>query len=305
MAKIIILNLKGIFSNRSSLFKVFILLAILLASFFLHHLLALGLISLLFENGFNLFFSYDLASPTSVNILKIVQFFSATGTFITPIFIYGYLTKFNFGIYTSFSRQNVVLAICTIILITPLVSYLIELSMSIEFPYWLQNFDRDSETIVLAFLKMNSFQDLIFNLLVMAIVPALGEELFFRGFLQNTFFNFFKSSHLAIVITSILFSLIHFDLEGFIPRLFLGTILGYMFLWTQSLWVPIIAHFVNNALAIIISYPYFKSYEIVQNFNHYSESSLPNTSLGAIIFSLVSVSVLLYLLYSNSIRVKQ
>ena len=78
-----------------------------------------------------------------------------------------------------------------------------------------------------------------------------------------------------------------------------------MFLWTQSLWVPIIAHFVNNALAIIISYPYFKSYEIVQNFNHYGESSLPHASLGAIIFSLVSVSVLLYLLYSNSIRVKQ
>ena len=65
-----------------------------------------------------------------------------------------------------------------------------------------------------------------------------------------------------------------------------------------------IANF-NNALAIIISYPYFKSYEIVQNFNHYGESSLPHASLGAIIFSLVSVSILLYLLYSNSIRVKQ
>ena len=170
---------------------------------------------------------------------------------------------------------------------------------------YLQNFDRDSEPIVLAFLKMNGFSDLIFNLLIMAIIPSFGEELFFRGFLQNIFLNFFKSSHLAIVITSILFSLIHFDLEGFIPRLFLGAILGYMFLWTQSLWVPIIAHFVNNALAIIISYPYFKSYEIVQNFNHYGESSLPHASLGAIIFSLVSVSVLLYLLYSNSIRVKQ
>ena len=305
MAKIIILNLKGIFSNRSSLFKVFILLAILFTSFFVHHLLALGLISLLFENGFNLFFSYDLASQTSVNVLKIVQLFSAAGTFITPILIYGYLTNFNFGINTFFSRQSAVLAISIIIIITPLITYLIELSMSIEFPFWLQNFDRDSEPIVLAFLKMNGFSDLIFNLLIMAIIPAFGEELFFRGFLQNTFLNFFKSSHLAIVITSILFSLIHFDLEGFIPRLFLGAILGYMFLWTQSLWVPIIAHFVNNALAIIISYPYFKSYEIVQNFNHYGESSLPNTSLGAIIFSLVSVSVLLYLLYSNSIRVKQ
>ena len=160
------MNLKGIFSNRSSLFKVFILLVILFTSFFVHHLLALGLISLLFENGFNLFFSYDLASQISVNVLKIVQLFSAAGTFITPILIYGYLTNFNFGINTFFSRQSAVLAISIIIIITPLITYLIELSMSIEFPFWLQNFDRDSEPIVLAFLKMNGFSDLIFNLLI-------------------------------------------------------------------------------------------------------------------------------------------
>ena len=162
----------------------------------------------MFENGFNLFFSYDLASQTSVNVLKIVQLFSATGTFITPILIYGYLTNFNFGINAFFSRQSAVLAISIIIIITPLITYLIELSMSINFHFGFKILI-EILSLLFGFLKMNGFSDLIFNLLIMAIIPAFGESFFFRGFLQNTFLNFFKSSHLAIVVTSILFSLIH------------------------------------------------------------------------------------------------
>ena len=294
------MNLKGIFSNRSPLFKVFLLLALLLASFFLHHLVALGIISLLFENGYNLFFSYDLDSQTSVNILKIIQFFSAVGTFISPIITYGYLTNFQFGLNKKFNRQTALLSVGTIIIVTPFVSFLIEQSMLIDFPEWMKKFDKDSETIVLAFLKMNNLSDLMFNLLVMAIVPAIGEELFFRGFIQNTFLGFFKNSHLAIIFTSILFSLIHFDLVGFLPRFFLGAILGYMFFISKSLWIPILAHFINNAMAVIISYPYFKSFDFVQTYNHYSESALPSTSISVALFSLISVLLLLYLMNSSS-----
>ena len=104
----------------------------------------------------------------------------------------------------------------------------------------------------------------------------------------------------SIIITSILFSLIHFHLNGLIPRFILGCVLGYMFYWTKSLWIPIIAHFTNNALAIIISSPYFKSFDMAQNFNHYSETDLPQTTDSAIIFSLFSVGILLYLLFRNS-----
>ena len=89
-------------------------------------MLALGIVSLLFENGFNLFFNYDLSSQTSINILKIIQFFSATGTFITPLLLYGYLTNFQFGFKTYFSRQSILLSLGIILLITPIVSFLIE-----------------------------------------------------------------------------------------------------------------------------------------------------------------------------------
>jgi len=247
-----------------------------------------------------MFFSYDLASQTSINILKIVQFFSALGTFVTPILLFGYLLDLKFGFKNSIVRQNILLAIGVILLITPLVSFLIEVSLAIDFPDWIKKFDRNSEALILAFLKMDNFTDLLANILVMAIIPAIGEELFFRGFIQNTLSGFFKNNHTAIAVTAILFSLIHFDLEGFIPRFFLGAILGYMFFWTKSLWVPIIAHFTNNALAIVISYPYFKSFDLVQNFNHYGESTFPEISNSAITFSVCSVCVLLYLMYSNS-----
>lgn len=261
---------------------------------------ALGIVSLLFENGFNLFFNYDLTSQTSINILKIIQFFSATGTFITPLLLYGYFTNFQFGFKTYFSRQSILLSLGIILLITPIVSFLIEFNLAIDFPNWMQKFDKNSEIIVLAFLKMDGFNDLLANLLVMAIVPAVGEELFFRGLIQKKLHRFLRNPHFAIIVTSTLFSLIHFHLDGLIPRFVLGCVLGYMFYWTKSIWVPIIAHFTNNALAIIISYPYLKSFDIVQNFNHYSETDLPQTTNSAIIFSLFSVGILLYLLFSSS-----
>ena len=105
------MNIKGIFSDSQLLSKVFLLLAILFISFLLHQMFALLLVSLLIENGNDLFFSYDLSSTKSVNILKITHFFSAIGTFISPIVLYGFLTNFNFGFTRKISRQSILLVI--------------------------------------------------------------------------------------------------------------------------------------------------------------------------------------------------
>jgi hypothetical protein len=79
----------------------------------------------------------------------------------------------------------------------------------------------------------------------------------------------------------------------------LGILLGYMFLWSGSLWIPILAHFTNNAVAVIISYPSFQSYEIIQGFNHYNEYKHAETTIDYLFFSALSVSVILYLLYNT------
>ena len=293
------MNIKGIFSDSQLLSKVFLLLAILFISFLLHQIFALLLVSLLIENGYDLFFSYDLSSTKSVNILKITHFFSAIGTFISPIVLYGFLTNFNFGFTRKISRQSILLVIALMILIIPLISFVLEWNMKIEFPQWLSDFNTNSEPILIAFLNMSNPVDLIVNLIIMAIIPAIGEELFFRGFLQKSLITFVKNQHIAVLITSFLFSAIHFHLDGFVPRFMLGMLLGYMFLWSGSLWIPILAHFTNNAIAVIISYPSFQSYEIIQGFNHYNEYKPADTTIDYLFFSALSVSVILYLLYNT------
>ena len=85
----------------------------------------------------------------------------------------------------------------------------------------------------------------------MGLVAALSEELFFRGLLQQILIKNKINAHIAIVLTAVLFSAFHLQFFGFLPRLFLGLILGYLYYITQNLWVSITAHFINNAFAVI------------------------------------------------------
>ena len=95
---------------------------------------------------------------------------------------------------------------------------------------------------------------ILINLVVMAVVPAIGEEFLFRGLLQRLFTSFFKNRHASIWVTAAIFSAIHMQFYGFLPRMMIGAMLGYMLVWSGSIWVPVTAHFINNALAVIFSY---------------------------------------------------
>jgi uncharacterized protein len=101
-----------------------------------------------------------------------------------------------------------------------------------------------SETLGLMFL----------NVLIIAVLPAISEELLFRGVLQRIFYGFFRSPHTAIWATSFLFSFIHLQFYGFVPRLILGLSFGYLYYWSGSLWLPMLAHFVNNAVPVVIGH---------------------------------------------------
>jgi len=146
-----------------------------------------------------------------------MQFFSAVGLFVTPTFLYAYLTNFDFK-FLAISRQNSILVIAIMLLITPFIGFLLEWNMMIPFPDWLLSSDGKSEAIVEAFLKMSTYWDLLFTLLVVAVVPAIGEELLFRGYLQQKFGKWFGNIHTSILITAFLFSAIHFHFQGIIPQ---------------------------------------------------------------------------------------
>jgi hypothetical protein len=89
---------------------------------------------------------------------------------------------------------------------------------------------------------------------LIAIIPAIGEELLFRGVLQRIFTEWFKSAHWGIWISAFLFSAIHMQFFGFLPRMFLGLFFGYLLEATGSLWIPILAHFINNLTGVLLSF---------------------------------------------------
>jgi len=287
------MGFKGIYENKSSASKVGILFLLLFVSVILHSLLAIALVTLFADNGMALIQNQDLSNQTSVNYLKLMQLFSGVGLFITPTLFYAYLTNFDFK-FLKLSRQNTILVIAIMMLITPFIGLLLQWNMMIPFPEWLLQFDVNSEAIVTAFLQMNTIWDLFYTILVIAVVPAIGEELLFRGYLQQKLGNWLSNPHTAILITAFLFSAIHFHFQGMIPRFVLGVLLGYLFYWSNSLWLPILAHFVNNAQAVILSYPLFKI-----DSGAYSVSLESSVDPMIALFSLASVVLLLYILCQN------
>ena len=287
------MGLKGIYANKSSTSKVGILFLLIFLSLILHTLIAVSLVALFAENGMTLIQNQDLSNQASINYLKLMQLFSGVGFFITPTLFYAYLTNFDFK-FLKLSRQNTILVIAIMLLITPFIGLLLEWNMMIPAPEWLTQFDVHSEAIVEAFLQMDTLWDLFYTILVIAVVPAIGEELLFRGYLQQKLGNWLRNPHTAILITAFLFSAIHFHFQGIIPRFVLGVLLGYLFYWSNSLWLPILAHFVNNAQAVIFSYPLFKV-----DSGAYSLLSETKIDPMMALFSLVSVVLLLYVLYKN------
>ena len=134
-----------------------------------------------------------------------------------------------------------------------------ELNQHIPLPAkWLataKEFEDKYKQSMLAMVAMKSVWDYLFALLAMAAAPAFFEEILFRGGFQQIFIGWTKNAFLGILITSILFSAIHFSFFGFLPRTALGLILGYVFYYSRNIWMNIAMHFIYNG--IIVTQLYF------------------------------------------------
>lgn len=100
-------------------------------------------------------------------------------------------------------------------------------------------------------IQFDSTLQLIIGFLVIAVLPAIGEEIIFRGMIQNDFYRATRNIHLSIWISAFLFSAIHIQFFGFFPRLLLGALFGYLYYWSGNLWMPVLAHFINNGFTVI------------------------------------------------------
>lgn len=138
----------------------------------------------------------------------------------------------------------------------PLVLFAYNLNKMVPLPEALRFMEDQTEEALKALLNMQSAGELIANLLLLALLPAIGEELVFRGVLQRQLMRRIARPWVVILLSAAVFSFVHFQFEGFLPRWLLGIFLGWLYWRTGNFWVPVAAHFANNALQVIAQYLY-------------------------------------------------
>ncbi len=150
----------------------------------------------------------------------------------------------------------------------------------------LVNTEAATEGLVEGLLVMQSPWELLFSLLVMSVVPAIGEEMVFRGFVQRHLIRLTSRPALGIGLTALLFSLAHFQIQRFLAILILGVVLGLLFYWTKNLWIPIAAHFLNNGAQVVIAY--FNQDKLSElNTGAGEDMPLPFIIVSAVLFAVV------------------
>jgi len=204
-------------------------------------------------------------TPNSRLYLYIIQSVTAFGTFFLPALLFSYCASKKWFTYSEADRiaplQLVGYVLILSLLILPIIVCLGYFNEQISLPESMQKIEilmremEERNRMILQTLTANSnITILLVNILVMALLPAIFEEFLFRGTLQTLFSKWFANKHIAIIVTAFIFSAIHFQFYGFIPRFLLGIYLGYLFVWGRSLWLPIIAHFMHNAVSLIGDY---------------------------------------------------
>lgn len=198
------------------------------------------------------------------NGMLAVSVIQAVVLFIIPSFLCAIFISRNPASYLCLNRPPSGLAILGVVfaylISLPALNQIIFWNANISFPEGLEAWGETLREMEDAankasqqMLDITSVGGLVINLLVIALVTAFGEELFFRGTLQRTAGSN-GMHHTAIWVVALLFSAMHFQIFGFIPRLILGAWFGYIFFWTRSIYVPVIAHFINNGVVVVCTW---------------------------------------------------
>lgn len=201
------------------------------------------------------------------NLVKTMQIAMSVGAFLLPPLILGYLKNENMlavtGLLSAPRFGLLLLLIPIMVSAAPFIMAMLELNQQMKLPAalsWLEQYlrynEQRQEEILKQLLHMQSHFDFALNLLMIALVPAVCEEFFFRGCLQPVLAAMYRNVHLAVIISAVIFSLIHFQFYGFLPRMILGIILGYLFAWSNNLWYSVAAHLLNNGAQVVLLYLY-------------------------------------------------
>ena len=205
-----------------------------------------------------------IVSGESIESLKLLTALQHLLLFILPPVFAAYIYSKSVKKYLYLNDFKPLLVLLTVLIIffaIPVINFTAIINSNLSLPESLSGIEdimkKMEETAKITtekFLNVNSPGGLLINIFIIAVLPAIGEELLFRGIFLRLLNDWIKNMHLAIIISAFFFSFIHFQFYGFIPRMLLGILFGYLLYWSGSIWLPIIAHFINNALAVTAFY---------------------------------------------------
>ena len=249
----------NVFHSMSPMLKALFFLLIVLVMASLGNAVAFSLAALFFNIDANTIMA-SLTSSLSAEDAPLLQFINVANQIVTFL---GAALVFRFlfgsasvqGFWLRKPNSAIVLVPLLALFALPLIQAAFEVNQSLipegsSLEALLKPGEELAERMTEALLTMPDMSALLVNLFVVALVPAFCEEIAFRGVLQTQLAKGFRNPHVAIWVSAILFSFIHFQFYGFIPRMLLGAFFGYLLIHTGSLWAPIAAHFVNNAVAV-------------------------------------------------------
>ncbi|WP_420388127.1 CPBP family intramembrane glutamic endopeptidase [Roseivirga sp.] len=205
---------------------------------------------------------YDHMSLTQVLVSQIG--YTLIFTFVTPWFYLKVLANKSISVLSNEKGVSAIPLILTVLATAAFMvvnSIFIEWNENFHFPEFMSGFEqwaREMEDQLAEaterFTTFNNIGEFIFGLIAISILPGIGEEIMFRGVLQNSLHRLAKNKHVAIWISAFIFGAIHMQFFGLLPRMMLGAAFGYLYVWSGNIWYPIIAHAVNNGIGVILAY---------------------------------------------------
>lgn len=219
--------------------------------------------------------------PANAGKMQILQICSALFTFLIPVLLMAVIAYKRpmhwMGYKQTFNWQQVALVVAIMLVALPVGGALGTLNQMIPISDgWRKSFETAEKNygdMVMALASMKNFMGYLVGLLVFGLTAGLTEESFFRGGLQNVFTRWTGLPAFAIILTAVIFSAFHFSFFGFLTRAMLGAVLGYIYYTTGSLWLSIIGHFFNNAVAITAMYVWQTQNKSLQEMNDMTEKA--------------------------------
>lgn len=244
----------------------------------------------------------NLGNPSLKVPLYILQGTSTVVGFLVVPLLYAYLFMgFEYKEILNRSMPSPLMSALVIVIVFVFMGFnsvFIEWNANASMPDWLSGFESWAKNIEASAQELTEFLTAFDNsgqfylaLFVIAVLPAIGEELVFRGLIQNHLLVITKNIHVAIWAAAFIFSFFHLQFFGFVPRMLLGALFGYLYFWSGKLSYAVVAHFANNGITLLFIYLHQKG---ALNFDIENTNSL---SLDTIIFSMLLTGGLMFIFW--------